>query len=142
MFTPILFEPARVWLRRGALDRRIARGADTHESPQLARRARQLTSRRRRRRLAGGIRNLVHAAEQPVRALSAAAPLQRREIMRERGFLLQLAIDLESDDELSPRGVALIETLLTDGGSPVYSPLPPGALRDALTHAHAALFLA
>jgi hypothetical protein len=142
MFTPILFEPARVWLSRGALDRRIARGADTRESPQLARRARQLTSRRRRRALANGIRNLVNAAEEPVRALSAAAPVQRREILHERGFLLQLAIDLESDDELNARGIALIERLLTDGASPVYSPLPAGTLRDALTHAHAALFLA
>jgi hypothetical protein len=141
MFTAMLFEPARVWLRRGALDRRIARGADTNASPQLARRARQLTSRRCRRALAAGLRNLVDAAEEPARRLSAAVPLQRREILREQGFLLQLAVDLESDDEIYPRGVALIEDLLTNGDSPVYAPVPEGTLRSALTHAHAALHL-
>lgn len=142
MFTTILFEPARVWLQRGTLDRRIARGADTTASPQLARRARQLTSRRCRRGLAAGIRRMLEAAEEPVRALSAAAPLQRREILHERDFLLRLAADLESDQALGARGIALIEDLLTNGESPVYNPLPQGALHNALTHAHAALHLA
>jgi hypothetical protein len=142
MISAPLFEPARVWLQRGALDRRIAGGADTSANPRLARRARQLTSRRCRRGLAQGLRNLVDAAEEPARAVSAAVPLQRREILREQGFLLALAVDLESDDEISARGVALIEDLLTNGGSPLYTPLPEGALRDSLTHAHAALYLA
>jgi len=142
MITASLFEPAWVWLRRGSLDRRIARGADTNTDSRLARRARQLVSRRCRKALAEGIRNLVDAAEEPVRTLTAAVPLQRREILRERGFLLQLAVDLESEEELNPRGVALIEDLLTNGDSPLYSPFPDGTLRSALTHAHAALHLA
>ena len=141
MITATLFEPARVWLQRGALDRRIARGADTSENPRLARRARQLTSRRCRRGLAQGLRNLVEAAEHPSRGLPPAAPVERHQIIADRGFLLQLAVDLESDDQMNARGVALIEELLTSGDSPVFAPSPPGAVRDALTHAHAAMFL-
>ena len=98
-------------------------------------------SRRRRRRLAKGLRNLVHAAEHPVYGISAAVPLERGQILAERESLLDLATDLDSEDELDPRGVALVRTLLTDADSPAYAPSAPGALHAALTHAHAALFL-
>ncbi len=140
MFTAILFEPARVWLRRGALDRRIARGADTHAEPAArpARPAAHLTGAAVA--LAVGLRNLSTPAEDPPR-VQRRRPVQRREILREQVFLLQLAVDLESDDEIHPRGVALIEDLLTNGDSPVYAPVPEGTLRSALTHAHAALYL-
>jgi hypothetical protein len=136
-----LFEPAQVWLRRGSLDRSLAHGADPTASRALARRARQLTSRRCRRGLADGIRNLVDEAEAPSRGYTAAAPPQRREILREQDVLLALAADLAGDDEVSPRGVALIEALLTDGTSPIYAPGPEGALHRALIHARAALYL-
>ena len=135
------FEPARVWLRRGTLDRNLALGADPSTTPELSRRARQLTSRRRRNSLARGIRNLIEAAEEPRHPYTAAAPLQRREILSERGSLLELADDLASEDELGARGMALVERLLTDGTSPVYAPSPDGTLHNALVHAHATLHL-
>ena len=136
-----IFEPARVWLQRGALDRRIALGADPSTSPELSRRARQLTSHRTRAGLAAGIRRVVEEAEYPQRAYSAAVSVHRREVLRERGFLVAIAEDLLSDDELSPRGIALVEALLTDGSSPIYSPAYEGALHAQLTHARAALHL-
>jgi len=141
MITATLFEPARVWLRRGALDRSLAHGADPTATPELSRRARQLTSRRTRAGLVEGLRNLIEAAEEPRRAHTAAVPLQRRAILGERAFLLDLAADLASDDELSPRGIALVERLLTDGASPVYGSGPEGDLHRALIHARAALHL-
>jgi hypothetical protein len=141
MFTATLFEPARVWLQRGALDRRLAHGADPDASPELSRRARQLMSRRCRSGLAEGIRNVIEEVEYPRRGYGAAAPLNRRVILRERGFLVAIAEDLLSDDELSPRGIALVESLLTDGASPLYSPGPEDELHRALTHARAALHL-
>jgi hypothetical protein len=137
-----LVDPAWVWLQRGALDRRIARGADLTETPRLARRARQLVSRRCRRGVAQGLRNLVDAAEEPARSLTAAVPVQRRAILDERGLIVRLAVDLESDDRVAARGVALLERLLSDGDSPFYTPTPAGGLRDALIHAQAALHLA
>jgi hypothetical protein len=142
MISAPIFEPARVWLRRQTLDRNLAHGADPSTTPELSRRARQLTSRRRRNSLARAIRNLIQAAEDPRHPYSAAAPLQRREILSERGFLLELADDLAGDDELGARGIALVERLLTDGTSPVYGPSPDGTLHTALVHARATLYLA
>ncbi len=142
MITESFLEPARVWLRRGALDREIARGADLTRTPGLARRARQLASRRCRKALAEGLRNLLDAAGERTQAFTAAAPVQRQAILHEQDFLLQLAVDLESGDAVSPRGVALLDRLLTDGESPFYMPTPAGSVHDALIHAHAALHLA
>jgi hypothetical protein len=142
MITATLFEPARVWLRRETLDRSLAHGADPSTTPELSRRARQLTSRRCRNGLAAGIRNLVAAAEETKHPYSAAAPIERRTILSERASLLDLADDLAGDDEVAPRGIALVDSLLTDGTSPVYMPSPDGALHAAVVHARATLHLA
>jgi hypothetical protein len=99
-------------------------------------------SQRRRKRLAKGLRRVVAAAAEPPRTISSAIPVQRWEVLNEQGFILQIAHDLESDEEVSARGVAMVRRLLTDGNSPIYVVSPPGALREALTHAHAALHLA
>jgi hypothetical protein len=141
MTTTSLIQPALVWLRRGSLDRKLAQGADPDANPELALRARQLSSPRFRAGLARSIRNVIDAAEEPARGPSAAVPLERRQILNERERLLQLAEDLESSDRLEPRGLALVERLLTDGNSPVYAPSIDGALRDSLRHARAALYL-
>jgi hypothetical protein len=135
-------QPFRVWLRKESLDRSLAAGEDPAASPALSRRARQLTSRRSRAGLAASLRNLLEAAERGPRGFTAVVPIQRHEILRERQLLLQLAADLESEDELSLRGIALVERLLIDGTSPVYVGGPDGALHGALVHAHAALYLA
>jgi hypothetical protein len=139
--TAAIFDPARVWLRRRTLDRELAHGADPGDSVQLARRAYQLNVRRYRSGLAAGIYNLLDAAEEPARSLSASVPLQRGEILAESPLLLAIARDLNGHDRLSPRGIALIKELLTDGGSPVYAPHPAGSLHAALVHARAALHL-
>jgi hypothetical protein len=142
MMTLSPIQPVRVWLRRGSLDRSLAAGEDPAGSPDLARRARQLTSRRTRATLAASIRDLLDAAEEPPRVFSSPVPIQRHEILRERQMLLQVAAALDSEDELEPRGIALVDRLLIDGGSPVYMNGSEGALHGALVHAHAALYLA
>jgi hypothetical protein len=141
MTTSSLIQPALVWLRKGSLDRRLAEGADPAANPALARRALQLSSPRFRAGLASSIRNLIDAAVEPARGPSAAVPLERRQILEERERLLQLADDLESSDRLEPRGLALVERLLTDGNSPIYAPSIEGALSGSLRHARAALYL-
>jgi hypothetical protein len=97
-------------------------------------------SRRRRRRLAKGLRNLVDAADHSSHGFSAAVPLERQQILAERDVLLDVADELDSEDELDPRGIALVRSLLTDAESPAYAPSSPGSLHAALTHAHAALY--
>ncbi len=142
MTSPTLIQPARVWLRRSSLDRRIALGADPHESPELARRAGQLRSPRFRAGLAAGLRRMVEAAEEPRPVLTSQVPLNRREIRAERELFVELARDLTCSDSVSPRGVALVERLLTDSYSPCYATSRAGELRLALRHARAALHLA
>lgn len=142
MTTSSLIQPARVWLRRGSLDRSLAAGADPAASPELSRRARQLTSRRSRAGLAASIHNLLSAAEERPRGYSSTVPVQRREILAERPLLLEIADDLESQQDLKPRGIALVERLITDGNSPVYMSSPESSLHEALNQARAALHLA
>ena len=142
MTSPTLIQPAWVWLRKSSLDRRIALGADLYESPELARRAAQLSSRRSRAGLAASLGRIVEAAEKPHPVMTSQVPLNRREILAERELLLQLADDLRSPDPLSPRGIALVERLVTDGCSPCYAPSREGELRLTLRQARAALYLA
>jgi hypothetical protein len=132
---------SRVWLRRGTLDRMLAEGADPSSSPELAYRAAQLASPGARRSLAAGIARTIEAAEEPIRPLTSAVPLQRREILAARDPLAQLAGDIGSADPVQIRGLALVERLLTDGGSPLYVSHPELTLEDAVRHARAALLL-
>jgi hypothetical protein len=142
MISSSFIQPARVWLRRGALDRRLAEGADPEASPELALRARQLTSRRFRASLARSIYRLLDTADRPPAGVSSSIPVQRHDILADRGLLLGLAADLESSDELKPKGIALLERLITDGASPVYVSSADGTLHDLLGQARAALHLA
>jgi hypothetical protein len=132
----------KVWLRRGALDRRLASGASPAETPELAARAEQVVSTRTRCGLATGLERVVAAADEPGGGLAAAAPLDRSQILASRVTLLELANDLRSPAAVRPRGVALIERLLTDGTSPLYHPSPDGSLDQAVRHARTALHLA
>jgi hypothetical protein len=134
-----VIESVRVWLRRGSLDRRLAHGASPTANRELRVRARQLSSRRFRVRLAEAIRHLIDVADNPRRG--GTVPVQRHEIWSERPILLELAADLAGDDELDARGIARIRQLLTDGASPVYQPSPSGSLRGRLTHARASMYL-
>lgn len=131
----------RVWLHRRALTRSIAAGAETSSTPELARRAQQLTSNEFRLTLAAGLTRILKDAERPRTALTAAVPLQRREIIASRADIARLVQDLRGPDDVQPRGVALVDELITSGDSPLYAPGPEGALDRALRRAHAALLL-
>jgi hypothetical protein len=125
-----------------SLDRRLASGASPNESPALRRRARKLTSNRKRRSLAAAVSRLVDEADQPARPLTAAVPIQRGAVRACRPLLLMVVEDLKDEQlPVSAKGIALMEQLLRDGGSPVYAPLGERALEEALRHAHAALLM-
>ena len=86
--------------------------------------------------MAAGLQRTITAAEQPGQLrLSAQVPVQRSDILDERAQLLGLARVLTEEDNVSPRGVARVEELLTNGRSPLYYPSPPGTLGAALRHA-------
>jgi len=85
---------ARVLLQRSSLRRALAAGADPESSAQLARRAEQLTSLRRRRALAAALNRALREAEAPPAPFTAAVPVRRREIRKTRDEIEQLARDL------------------------------------------------
>jgi hypothetical protein len=142
---PTLIRPTRgrVFLRRGALARRLAAGASPSDSPELARRAEQLCSARNRRALARGLERVIDAAEERPHPYSSAVPLRRAAIVDSREGMLELAAELrDTNQDVNVRGIALVERLLTDGGSPLYMQKDEESLDGAISHARAALLLA
>lgn len=123
----------RVGLHRGRLDRQLAEGFGSDPIEDRALRARQLSGKRTRRRLARSLRARVDEAERPaVPHLSAAVPLSRRVVRSWRESLLGLAERLESPDPVNPSGVARVLVLLTDGTGPLYSPQAADGMSEAV----------
>jgi hypothetical protein len=54
--------------------------------------------------------------------LSAAVPIARKQIAGSRASLLFLAYLLRSPEHVHPRGVAIVQRLVSDGGSALYAP--------------------
>ena len=139
---PSLSVRGRVLLKRGSLTRRLAAGERPSDGPDLARRAQQLSSPRHRRLLASGLERVIDEAQDRPRPYSAAVPLRRRAILSNRNELLGLAFELrDASREVSAHGVALVEQLLSDGSSPLYTENPDETLEGAISHARAALLL-
>lgn len=139
--TPLTLR-GRVWLHRRRLDERLATGASPSSSPELSRRADQLASLHCRRGIAAGLERVLEAANEPPRGHSASVPVARREILANAGLIQELANDLRQGDRVNARGVAMVERLLTDGGSPLYAACTTAHLEEALRHARSALLLA
>jgi hypothetical protein len=130
---------AAVRLRADALDRDLAAGADPLASEALVRRARQLGSRRRRLRLAGGLAKARRAAESGSWGLTAAVAPNRREVLAARTALVDVEEKLRRPGPVRACGIALLAGLLTEGGGPLYQPCPAGELRRQLEAIAAAL---
>ena len=111
------------------LDSRLADGVDPASDPALAVRAAQLLSARHRRRLADAVERVVREADAtPHPSFSVVLGIARDQVAEARGSLLFLAHLLRHAEGIGPRGVAIAERLLTDGGSAVYV----GSVRGAL----------
>jgi hypothetical protein len=114
-----LLTRALVLFHRLSLDRELAAGVDPDSSARLALRAAQLTGRRNRRRLAGGLEALLADAKTPGVLSSAVRP--KANLIRSRAVLEALQRRLRSDERLAPQGVAMLQRLLTDMTSPLYA---------------------
>lgn len=134
---PSMLVRARAFARRRALVRRLAAGADPCGDAELRCCAERLSSRRGRVGLAVGLERLLEAAEEPRAGRTAAAPLNRREIVEQEARLLGLVAELRSEQPVAVRGLALLERLLSDAGSPFYAAGEP--LAEALDRAREAL---
>ena len=122
---------------RGSLDERLASGIDPGSDPALLLRARQLRSERHRSRLASWVERLVEESDAPERAgLTSKVPIVRENVAEARDSLLSVAHLLRDEEQVRPRGIAMVERLLTDGTSPLYRSTVRGAvalqLRSAL----------
>lgn len=129
----------RALVRRVELTRRLAEGADSGASPELALRAREITSPRVIRECVNGLERVLREAAAPSRGLTAQAPLQREAILAARPFLLSLLDALREVERPRPAGVARVEMLLTDGTGPIYAPSSRGTLASAAYRARDAL---
>ncbi len=125
--------------RAGELDRQLAAGMSPDAGELLTIRGERLSSRRYRARIAAGLARVVRDAEATTRGFSAAVRPDRREVIAARTVLAALDRRLRAVEPVSPRGVAMLESLLTDGMSPLYRPTEFGALGSRLRAAAAAL---
>jgi len=123
----------------GELDRQLAAGVSPGASALLAVRGERLTSRRYRARMAAGLARAVRDADPTRTGFSAAVRPDRREVVAARTVLAALDRRLRAAEPVSPQGVAILESLLTDGTSPLYRPAESGALGSRLRAAAAAL---
>ena len=128
---------AQVRWSQPSLDARLAVGDDPTSDPALALRAAQLGSYRHRRRLAGWIEQLVREADATRSSgISAAVPVVREQVSEARDSLLFLAHVLRDGERVRPRGVAMVERLLSHAGSVIYTVGARGAVE---LHAQMAL---
>ncbi len=125
--------------RRRAADEWLLRGAAARPSSALLSwRARELTSPRLRSTLARSLRGI----ERELRGtgLPGPIPLNRRALRLH--VVLVRALEDRLDDSARPvsvRGMLLVDRLLTEPGSPLYSGVPDDVLAQALSETLAAI---
>ena len=120
-------------LHHRTLDRDLAAGIAGWRSPQHTARMCQLTSLRHRRRLAAALDNIVSAAALPrSQQARGAVPPCRASVVATRDQITSLAERLRSDATVAAAGIVRLETLLCDGGGPVYTPGHADVLAGAL----------
>jgi hypothetical protein len=129
-----------VLLRRGKLDRALARGEDPVASRALALRAGQLAGPRGRELVVAGLERAVHAAEQSSRRFVGAAVLPDAAAVRaNRSAMLDLVDRLRSPEPVAAAGVARMLLLLRDGSSALYTAGAAQQLGRELDRAYRAL---
>jgi hypothetical protein len=130
----------RVALTAPGVESAVAAGTDPVASAELALRAGQLMSPRRRARYALSLRRAVESAQRPrLPTRGAAVPVDRAAVLEARPALLALADDLMEVAHPRARGVALVIELLRDGAGPLYRPWTPEQLHSAAERARRAL---
>ena len=125
--------------QRRAADEWLLWGAVAQpSSPLLSRRAAELTSPGRRSTLARSLRRVERDVSEAT--VAAPIPVNRRAIRRNIGLVRALHERLDDHSRpIDPRGVVLVERLITIPRSPLYSRDPDNVLAEALAEALAAL---
>ena len=134
----------RVWIRtalqRAELTRALAEGADPSARPELALRAAQLTSDRRRKALARTMRRTIAEAHEPPMTRSRVVIIRRGAVLDAEGAINAMIDRLGSSQPVRAEGMAIAERILTNADqSPLYNSSEPGALRRVIGVATAAM---
>jgi hypothetical protein len=116
------------------LDRQLAVGAAPWRSRAHAARALQLTSPRRRRRLATGLSRILDEAFAPPIStrLGAVVSPSRTQVCDALPQIVALTARLQDAEPVDSRGVAGLQLLITDGAGPFYVAAHRPTLADAL----------
>jgi hypothetical protein len=122
----------RVRLQRRRLNNELAAGFDPHTSDELALRARQLTDRSTRRRVARSLRGVVSDVEDRRAAVLGSGVPVCRKVLPWREGLLGLAERLDGRDPVNASGVARTLLVLTDGSGPIYNPAARRSIGEAV----------
>jgi hypothetical protein len=109
------------WWRRPTLDGQLGAGVDPGASAALRWRAAQITTMPFRHGLADRVLRVLEAAEDPPPTPSSVAEPRRAQVLAARGALLSAVRELRRERAVRPRGVALIQGLLTDVRGPLYA---------------------
>ncbi|MGB8877934.1 MAG: hypothetical protein WCD11_16540 [Solirubrobacteraceae bacterium] len=126
----------RVATHRAALTEQLAEGADPTSSPELALRASQLTSDRRRRQLARSLRRTVTEVRNPAPTRALVSIVNRYAVFEADDAIQATIGRLASPDPIAVKGMAMLERILTDGAwSPLYNRSEPGSFRGRLLEA-------
>jgi hypothetical protein len=125
--------------RSVTLDRELADGVDPETSDPLALRAKNLTSRRGRNRVADGLAGAVRSVTEPRSGFTAALRPHGSEVLNARPVVAALELRLRGSSPVRAQGVAMLETLLVDLASPLYRAGRPGELARRLRTAAASL---
>jgi hypothetical protein len=112
----------RVRLHGDRLDHELAVGADPDATPELRRRADELTSAAGRRYLAAVLDRIRAEAEGPRRPFESAARLAREAICGCAAEIRTVLGHLEGPAAVSPRGPAAVSVLLHDTQGPLHRP--------------------
>lgn len=113
------------------LNRQLAAGAPSWQTPRHAARALQLTACRAREDTARSLERLVALSAMPPSRMMAVS-VCRGEIQRATRQLLDTARRLRDPAPVHSRGMAMLAELLSDGRSPCYMTGPLGQLERAL----------
>jgi len=112
----------RVRLTRASLDRQIVAGRPYRSTAALALRSSQLVEPRTRWQLARSLRKVIDYADyRATHLVISAVVLEPAAVRGARQAILGLAERLEGSDAVNPVGVAGVQTLLTDGLSPLFN---------------------
>jgi hypothetical protein len=139
---PALGLRLKVAVKRDALNAELAAGAPPALSPELTLRASQLTSERSRHELARAWRRTLREAHRPAIGRSTGSIIRRGAVVDAEAAIESVVSRLSGGAPVAVQGMAMLERLLTDGGSsPLYNAAEPGTLRRHVRLASEALDL-